>query len=112
MRACLQILFTDRPRLFSIATKASREVCPLFFLKPLLFSFIRSIQSETTVISFISARKITDLKAIKRILTPGDLVRLTLMSRAKSPNKFLREWSSFHEVVSLKGVVVTFRELF
>ena len=52
-----------------------------------------------------------DLGAIERIFTSGDLVRVRLKSRAKGPSKFQSEWSSPHEVVSVKGVIVTLREL-
>ena len=52
-----------------------------------------------------------DLGAIERIFTPGDLVRVKLKSRAKGPNKFQSEWSSFYEVISVKSVVITLKEL-
>ena len=52
-----------------------------------------------------------DLGAIERILTPGDLVRVRLKSRAKGLRKFQSDWSSLHEVISVKGVVVTLKEL-
>ena len=39
-------------------------------------------------------------------------MRVRLKSRAKGPSKFQSEWSSPHEVVSVKGDVVTLRELF
>ena len=52
-----------------------------------------------------------DIGAVKRIFTPGDLVRVRLKSRAKGPSKFQSEWSSPHEVVSVEEVVVTLREL-
>ena len=38
-------------------------------------------------------------------------MRVRLKSRAKGPSKFQSEWSSPHEVVSVKGVVVTLREV-
>ena len=52
-----------------------------------------------------------DLGAIERIFTTGDLVRVRLKSRAKGPSKIQSEWSSLHEVISVKCVVVTFKEL-
>ena len=36
---------------------------------------------------------------------------MRLKSRAKSPSKFQSEWSSPHEVILVKGVVVTLKEL-
>ncbi len=52
-----------------------------------------------------------DLGAIERIFSPGSLVRVWLKSRAKGPSKFQSKWSNPHEVVSVKGVLVTLREL-
>ena len=52
-----------------------------------------------------------DLGAIERIFTLGDLVRVRLMSRAKGPSKFNSEWSSLHEVIFVKGVVVILKEI-
>ena len=52
------------------------------------------------------------IQAPLRIFTLGDVVRVRLKSRAKSPNKIQSEQSSSYEVVSVKGVVVTFNELY
>ena len=38
-------------------------------------------------------------------------MRVRLKSWAKGPSKFQSEWSSLHEVISVKGVVVTLKEL-
>ena len=38
-------------------------------------------------------------------------MRVRLKSKAKGPSKFQSEWSSPQEVVSVKGVIVTFRKL-
>ena len=51
-----------------------------------------------------------DLAAVKKLLTFWDLVRVRLKSRDKGPSKFQSEWPSPHEVVSVKGVVVTLKE--
>ena len=39
-------------------------------------------------------------------------MRVRLKSRAKGPSKFQSDWSSPHDVISVKEVVFTFRELF
>jgi transposase InsO family protein len=52
-----------------------------------------------------------DLGAIERIFQPGDRVRVRLKSRQKGHAKFLSTWSEPHEVLSVRGVVVTLREL-
>ena len=52
-----------------------------------------------------------DLGAIERIFRPGDTVRVRLKARQRGPAKFNTEWSGPHEVVSVRGVVVTLREL-
>ena len=52
-----------------------------------------------------------DLGAIERIFKPGDTVRVRLKARQRGPAKFNTEWSGPHEVISVRGVVVTLREL-
>ena len=52
-----------------------------------------------------------DLGAIDRIFNEGDQVRVRLKSRQKGNSKFLSKWSGPHEVLKVRGVVVTVREL-
>ena len=52
-----------------------------------------------------------DLGAIERIFKPKDKVLLRLKSRQKGNSKFLLKWSSPHEVLQVRGVVITVREL-
>ena len=52
-----------------------------------------------------------DLGAIERVFHPGDRVRVRLKSHQKGHSKFLSVWSEPHEVLSVRGVVVTLREL-
>ena len=52
-----------------------------------------------------------DLGAIERSFEPGDRVRVRLKYRQKGLTKFSSEWSSPHEILSVKGVVVKLREL-
>ena len=52
-----------------------------------------------------------DLGAIERVFKPKDQVRIRLKSRQKGNSKFLSKWSSPHEVLQIRGVVVTVREL-
>ena len=52
-----------------------------------------------------------DLGAIERVFHSGDRVRVRLKSRQKGHSKFISEWSEPHEVLSVRGVVVTLREL-
>ena len=52
-----------------------------------------------------------DLGAVERVFKPGDHVRVRLKSRQKGPSKFLSHWSGPHEVLKIRGVVVTLREL-
>ena len=42
---------------------------------------------------------------------PGNQVRIRLKSRQKGNSKFLSKWSSLHEVLQVRGVVVTVRDL-
>ena len=42
---------------------------------------------------------------------PGDQVRIKLKSNQNRNSKVLSKWSSNHEVVQVRGVVVTVREL-
>ena len=51
------------------------------------------------------------LGAIERVFKPGDQVRIRLKSRQKGNSKFLSKRSSPHEVLQVRGVVVTVREL-
>ena len=51
-----------------------------------------------------------DLGAIERVFHPGYRVRVRLKSRQKGHSKFLSVWSEPHEVLSVRGVVVTLRE--
>ena len=52
-----------------------------------------------------------DLGAIERVFRAGDRVRVRIKSRQKGHSKFLSEWSEPHEVLEVRGVVVTVREL-
>ncbi len=52
-----------------------------------------------------------DLGAIDKIFKEGDQVRVRLKSRQKGNSKFLSKWSGPHEVLKVRGVVVTLREL-
>ena len=52
-----------------------------------------------------------DLGAIERVFHAGDRVRVRIKSRQKGHAKFLSEWSEPHEVLNVRGVVVTVREL-
>ena len=45
------------------------------------------------------------------MFTPGDQVRIRLKSRQKGNSKLLSKRSSPHEVLQVRGVVVTVREL-
>ena len=52
-----------------------------------------------------------DLGAVERVFRVGDKVRVRIKSRQKGHAKFLSEWSEPHEVLDVRGVVVTLREL-
>ena len=52
-----------------------------------------------------------DLGAIERIFKEGDHVRFRLKSCQKGNSKFVSKWSGPHEVLKVRGVVVTLREL-
>ena len=52
-----------------------------------------------------------DLGEITRVFSPGDIVRVRLKSRQRGPTKFQPEFSAPHEVLTVRGVVVTLREL-
>ena len=52
-----------------------------------------------------------DLGAVERVFRIGDRVRVRIKSRQKGHSKFLSEWSKPHEVLDVRGVVVTLREL-
>ena len=52
-----------------------------------------------------------DLGAVERVFRPGDRVRVRLKARQRGPAKFHSNWSAPHEVISVRGVVVTLREL-
>ena len=52
-----------------------------------------------------------DLGAVERVFRVGDKVRVRVKSRQKGYSKFLSEWSEPHEVLDVRGVVVTLREL-
>ena len=51
-----------------------------------------------------------DLGAITHVFSPGDIVRIRLKSRQRGPTKFQPEFSGPHEVLSVRGVVVTLKE--
>ena len=52
-----------------------------------------------------------DLGAVERVFKVGDQVRVRIKSRQKGPSKFQSHWSGVHEVLRVRGVVVTVREL-
>ena len=52
-----------------------------------------------------------DLGAVERVFQVGDQVRVRLKSRQKGYSKFHSQWSGIHEVLRVRGVVVTVREL-
>ena len=52
-----------------------------------------------------------DLGAVGRVFHPGDMVKIRLKSRQPGPTKFKSEWSGPHQVVRVRGVVVTVREV-
>ena len=52
-----------------------------------------------------------DLGAVERVFRVGDRVRVRIKSRQKGYSKFLSEWSEPHEVLDVRGVVVTLREI-
>ena len=90
--------------------QAPREVRSLLFLSVLLFSHSFDSVRENLHSFYKRKKDHYYLGAVEGIFTPGDLVRVRLKSRAKGPSKFQSEWSSPHDVVSVKGVVVTLRE--
>ena len=52
-----------------------------------------------------------DYGAIEKIFKEGDQVRVKLKSRQKGNSKFVSKWSGLHEVLKVRGVVVTLCEL-
>ena len=52
-----------------------------------------------------------DLGAVTRVFSPGDIVRVRLKCRQRGPTKFQPEFSGPHEVLSVRGVVITLKEL-
>ena len=73
-----------------------------------LHSVVESIHLN---LEFIHSRETYsyDLGAVKRVVHPGDTVKIRLKSRQPGPSKFKSEWSGPHEVVRARRVVVTVR---
>ena len=83
-----------------------------FFLNRSLFSVIFYARVRENLKSFHQREKDHyDLGAVERVFRVGDRVRVRIKSRQKGHSKFLSEWSEPHEVLDVRGVVVTLREL-
>ena len=48
---------------------------------------------------------------VERVFHPDDMVKIRLKSRQPGPSKFKSEWSGPHQVIRVRGVVVTVREV-
>jgi len=52
-----------------------------------------------------------DFGTSQRIFKVGDIVRIRIKTRQNVPMKFKAEWSSPHEIIRIRGVVITVKEL-
>ena len=52
-----------------------------------------------------------DLGAVEHLFKPGDSIRVRIKTRYKGPAKFAPSYSGPHEVISVRGVILTVREL-
>ena len=89
----------------------SREVRFHFCLSRLLYSHAFSAVRENLHTFHQREKDRYDLSAIEKIFKLGDRVRVRLKYRENGLTKFSSEWSSPHEILSVKGVVVKMREL-
>ena len=78
------------------------------------FSNLHSVfeSVRTNLESFHQREKERDnLGAVERGFRPGDMVKIRLTSRQPGPSKFKSEWSGPHQVVRVRVVVVTVKEV-
>ena len=74
------------------------------------FSNLHSVfESVCTNLESFHQREIDryDLGAVQRVFHPGDMVKIRLKSRQPGPSKFKSESSGPHQVVRVRGVMVT-----
>ena len=75
-----------------------------------LYSVFESVR--TNLESFHQREKDRyDLGAVEHIFQTGDMVNIRLKCRQPGPSKFKSEWSGPHQMVRVRGVVVTVREV-
>ena len=52
-----------------------------------------------------------NLGVVERIFTPGGIVRVIVILIAKNQSNFESDLSTPHEIISVKGVIVTLKEI-